>query len=191
MPRTATPSSKSPVAKRRGESAARDAFTTTKRIDTTSKAGAALIDPDKPLTDMQKLFVKNWAEGESITTASWRAGYTDGGSYGYRMAAMPNIQRAYATEKAAYEEAAQMSRKKVMDMLVKAYDHAELAQEPASMVSAAREIGKMCGYYEPVRHKVDVSVNGTVIHKRMSSMSDSELLALITGGKALEAIEGE
>ena len=181
------------VKTKRGAQARRtpDEVAAVRKNDTNSKATAALVDPDKPLTDMQKLFVKNWAQGESISTAMFRAGYVDGPSYGYRMAVMPNVLVLYEAEKRAYEEAAQMSRKKVMDMLVKAYDHAELAQEPASMVSAAREIGKMCGYYEPVRHKVDVSVNGTVIHKRMSSMSDAELLALITGGKALEAIEGE
>ena len=43
-----------------------------------------------------------------------------------------------------------MTRKKVMDMLLESYDMAKLMAEPASMVSAAREIEKMCGYYAPV-----------------------------------------
>lgn len=160
-------------------------------IDTSSYENCALISPDKPLTQMQKDFVKLWAQGESIATASHRAGYADGSVYAYRMVKMPNILALYNEEKRLYEEAAGMSRKKVMDMLLEAYADAKMVNEPASMVSAAREIGKMCGYYEPVRHKVDVSVNGTVIHKRLAGMSDSELLDLITGGKALTAIEGE
>ncbi len=164
----------------------RDAYT-----DTSKAGNAELVDVDKPLTEKQKLFIKHWAAGDSILGASYRAGYSDNGTYAYRMVKQPNILVLYQAEKAAYEEAAQMSRKKVMDMLLKAYDHAELAGEPASMVSAAREVGRMCGYYEPVKQKIDITVNGSVIHRRMESMSDSELLELITSGKALGAIEGK
>jgi phage terminase small subunit len=149
-------------------------------IDTGSAAGIAQIDPDKPLTELQRRFVKIWAEGETILSAAIRAGYTDGGAYAYRLAKYPNIRRLYDEEKRLYEEASQMSRKKVMDMLLEGYEHAKLAGEPASMIAAAREVGKMCGYYEPVKHRVDINVSGTVIHDRLNRMSDAELLKLIT-----------
>ncbi len=148
-------------------------------ISTATMAGAALVAPDKPLTEMQRTFVKFWAEGESITSAMQRAGYNEQPSYGYRMAKMPNILAEYRRIKAKFEEAAQMSRKKVMDMLVESYDMAKLMAEPASMVSAAREIGKMCGYYEPVKTKIEMTVNGQVVHKHMESMSDEDLVKFI------------
>lgn len=151
-----------------------------KGINTSSKAMAALIDIDKPLTDMQRTFVKLWASGESVTTASIRAGYQDGGSYGYRMTAQPNILKFYNEEKAAFERVSDMSRKKVMDMLLEAYADAKMVNEPASMVSAAREIGRMCGYYEPVKHRIEVNHSGNVILDRMNRLSDAELLDLIT-----------
>lgn len=160
-------------------------------INTSSKAGAALVSVDKPLTEMQKRFVKIWATGETILSASYRAGYADGGTFAYRMVRQPNILALYQEEKRLYEEAAQMSRKKVMDMLLEAYEHAKLAGEPASMVSAAREVGKMCGYYEPVRHVVDVNVQGTVMLDRLNRLSDAELLKAITEGEGLALIEGE
>lgn len=156
--------------------------------NTSSHAVAEQVSPNKPLTDKQKLFVKFWAQGESIHTASARAGYNDGASIAYRMVRMPNILKLYEAEKTKYEAAADMSRKKVMDMLVEAYDMAKLMAEPASMVSAAREIGKMCGYYAPVERKVTVS--GNLIVDKMNRLSDAELLKILDGAsETVEALE--
>lgn len=145
-------------------------------------AAAALVPADKPLTAMQKQFVKFWAEGDSITAAMHRAGYNEQPSYGYRMAKMPNILAEYQRVKQAYEDAAQMTRKKVMDMHLEAYDMAKLMAEPATMVSAAREIGRMCGYYEPVKQKIEFTVNGQIIHKKLDSMDTEDLIKMVADG---------
>ena len=150
-------------------------------VSTSTMAGAAMVPVDKPLTTQQREFVKHWAAGDSIPNAMARAGYNDQPSYGYRMAKMPNILALYNEEKRLYEEASQMTRKRVMDMLVDAYDMAKLMSEPASMVSAAREVGKMCGYYT-VQTQVNVTVNGQVSIDRMSRLSDDELLKIIEQG---------
>lgn len=150
--------------------------------NTSTMAAAALVPVDKPLTEMQKLFVKFWAEGDSIPNAMQRAGYNEQPSYGYRMAKMPNILAEYDRIKAKWEEAAQMTRKKVMDMHMEAFEMAKMMAEPATMVSAAREIGRMCGYYEPVKQKVELTVNGQVAVKRMEAMSDEDLLKLVMEG---------
>ena len=141
---------------------------------------ADTIDPDKPLTEKAKLFVKHWAQGESIQAAAVKAGYGDHASYAYRLVHFPQAKALYAEEKRLYEEAAQMSRKKVMDMLVEAYDMAKLTSEPSSMVSAAREIGKMCGYYEPTKIKIEHSVIEGVA--RMERLTDAELMEMIRNG---------
>lgn len=158
--------------------------------ETTTMAAAALVSVDKPLTEKQKLFVKFWAEGDTIPNACERAGYNEQPSYGYRMAKMPNILAAYSSIKAKYEEAAQMSRKKVMEMLQESFDMAKLMAEPASMVSAAREIGKMCGYYEPVKVRHEHSVAGNLVFERMNRMSDDELLRVITEGSGVPGLAG-
>lgn len=167
------PLSKNPVAKN-----------VRRHVDTSTYAGAESVDPDKPLTAQQLAFAQAWATGESIGSAALRAGYADDG-IGYRMVRMPNVRRAYDAEKAKYEEACQMTRKKVMDMLIESFDMAKLMAEPSSMVSAAREIGKMCGYYEPVKLSVTHNHQGEVAVRQLNAMSDSELLKLITGGSAL------
>ena len=146
--------------------------------ETCSKEKAARVSPDKPLTEQQLAFAKGWAAGESITTAAHRAGYADD-RVGYRMAVMPNILRVYHAEKVRYEEASQMTRKRVMDGLLEAVDMAKLLAEPASMVSGWREIGKMCGYYEPVKRTLDINIKGDVTVRQLNGMSDAELLKLI------------
>jgi len=150
---------------------------------TSSAASAAEIDPDKPLTAKQKQFVEAWAKGESVPNACLRAGYADDG-LGYRMVRMPNVLAYKAEFERKYEAAAEMTRKKVMDMLIESYDMAKLMAEPSTMVAAAREVGKMCGYYAPVETRVKVDVSGNIVMDRLSSMSDEELLAIITKGNA-------
>lgn len=172
-----------PIAKRpRNDKASRGAAARV-HTSTTTMAGAASVSPDKPLTNQQRLFAKYWAEGESVQTAMARAGYSvTQYSYGYRMQKMPNVRALYMSEKALYEEASQMSRKKVMDMLLEAYDVAKTVSEPSSMVGAAREIGRMCGYYEPTKATLEISVNGSISIDRMNRLSDEELLKIIEQG---------
>lgn len=162
-----------------------------KNKNTGTMAAAASVSPDKPLTEQQKQFVRAWAQGDSIPNALARAGYSvKDNSLGYRMAKMPNVLAYYNKEKAAYEEAAQMTRKKVMDMLLESYDMAKLSAEPATMVSAAREIGKMCGYYEPKKVDINVTVQGAVAMGRMNALSDADLLRIIEEGAAPTLLEG-
>lgn len=176
-----------PIRKKRGANA--DTAVTglearARGIDTSTYEGAMQVSPDKPLTEKQKLFVKLWAQGETILAASLKAGYADHGTYAYRMVRMPNVLALYDAEKRAYEEAAGMSRKKVMDMLLESYQAAKTLDEPSSMVSAAREIGRMCGYYEPVRVKHEVSVEGKMLVERVNALSDEQLIEMIAQASA-------
>lgn len=148
-----------------------------KAVNTSTMAAAALVPVDKPLTDSMKKFLRFYAEGESVSTAMHRAGYNDQPSYGYRILKMPNAQAALAQYQAEYATASQMTKKKVIDMHLEAYDMAKLMAEPASMVSAAREIGKICGFYEP--KKVEISLNGGGAQRKFETMSSEELEALI------------
>lgn len=156
--------------------------------NTGTMAAAAAVSPDKPLTEKQKAYAVARASGESIPNSMQIAGYNEQFSYGYRMDKMPNIRAAVAREAALYAEASQMTRKKVIDMQLDAFAMARMMSEPASMVSAAREIGKICGLYEP--QKVEVNMNGTIQHEvhRFESMSDQDLLEMLAKGAT--ALEG-
>lgn len=150
--------------------------------ETTTMAAAAMVSPDKPLTEKQKTYAIARARGESVPNAMAQAGYNEQVSYGYRLDKMPNVQALVRQEQALYAEASQMDRKKVIDMQLEAFEMARVMAEPSSMVAAAREIGKICGLYEP--KKVEVNFNGRVQHEihRFEAMSDAELLDVLAAG---------
>lgn len=66
-------------------------------------------------------------------------------------------------------------------MQMEAFEMARIMAEPASMVSAAREIGKICGLYEPQK----IEVTNTVKHElhRFNQLDDAELLKIIMSGE--------
>lgn len=133
----------------------------------------------RALSEQQKAFIKFWAQGESVYAASAKAGYLDGGATAYKMVRQPHIIEIYQREKKAYEEACQMTRKRVMDGLLEGIEMAKMMAEPASVIAGWREIGKMCGYYEPVQVKHTVTHEGKVILDRLEKLSDDELFRLI------------
>lgn len=148
---------------------------------------AEVIDPNKPLTEKQRKFAENWAKGDSISNAALRAGFAHDAA-GYTEAKKPHVLALKARLSAEYAEAAQMTRERVMEGLLEAVEMAKLMSEPATMVSGWREVGKMCGYYAPVEHRVKVDVSGNIVLDRLNSMSDAELLKVISGNAAPVAI---
>ena len=142
------------------------------------------VSTDKPLTAQQRAFVKARAEGDTVTNSIIRAGYTGplAKQRGFQTQSIPAVQAALETERAAFRVAAQTTKEEVMQMHKDAFDMARLLAEPATMVSAAREIGKLCGYYEPKKIDISLNVNGSVRLDQMSKMSDAELLKIIEGG---------
>ncbi len=146
-----------------------------------SNAVAAAANPHRPLTEKQKLFVHFWAKGESVFSASCRAGYADSGTAAYKMIRDPAILLIYNREKALYEESCQMTRKRVMEGLLEGIDMAKHVSEPASVITGWREIGKMCGYYEPVKRELNISIKGDVTVKRLERMTDADLIRLVKG----------
>lgn len=149
--------------------------------NTSSHAVAAAVSADKPLTDRQKAFAVARARGESVPNAMAEAGYNEQPSYGYRLDKMPNVQALIRQEAAKYAEASNMTRKKVIDMQLEAFEMAKIMAEPATMVAAAREVGKICGLYEPQK----IEVTSTVKHElhRFSELDDTELLKIIMDGR--------
>ncbi len=139
---------------------------------------------EKNLTPTQRQFIKNMGEGDTATNAAIRAGVvpTQAKAISCKWRKIPIVNELIAEERKKYEVAAQMTKQKVMDMHLEAYNMAKLMSEPMTMVASARELGKLCGYYEPAKFQIDVSVNGQLALERMNTLSDAELLKLIADG---------
>ena len=77
-----------------------------------------------------------------------------------------------------YAAASRVSKKRVVDGMLEAIEAAKLKADPAVMVAGWKEIGRLCGHYEPTKTQIEVSVNGQVMLQKMTAMSDEELLRL-------------
>lgn len=172
-----------PPQRKRGADAAKQGETIQmlrrEKLNANNSQLATLGDPNKALTEKARAFVKLWAQGETILSASYKAGYADNGAYAYRIARLPHVVAEYEREKKAYEEASQMTRKRVMDGLLEAIDMAKMMSEAGNMIAGWREVAKMCGYYAPVEKKITVDTAGNAIAERLNRLSDAELLKLI------------
>jgi len=71
-----------------------------------------------------------------------------------------------------------MSRKSVMRGLLEAIDMAKDQCQSNSMISGWKEIGRMCGFYEPERREVLLSVNSQDLIEEMKSLPRDKLLEL-------------
>lgn len=143
------------------------------------ETGLLDLSCEGPLTEMQLAFVREWAQGNNILASATRAGYAVPNVAGYVLSRKPKILLAYQQEKEKWEKSADMTRKKVMEGLMDSIAMAQMLAEPSTMVAGWREVAKLCGYYEPIKIKHEVSVNGKIVTERLNQMSDDELLGYI------------
>lgn len=154
-----------------------------------TNAQIALRKDDRKLTEMQMMFVRHWAAGETILSASSRAGYADSGAYAYRLVKDPAVIKIYEREKKLYAASCQMTRQKVMDGFLEAAAMAQTLGDPTALTGAWREVGKMCGFYEPVRKNININVSGGVLVGKVERMDDATLLAIVRGEIGTDIIE--
>ena len=131
--------------------------------------------PTKPLTAQQEAFVRHYVdEGMSLSGAARKAGYTNG----TMLMKSDAVRRAVEMRREEYAAASRVSKKRVVDGMLEAIAAAKLKADPAVMVAGWKEIGRLCGHYEPTKTQIEVSVNGQVMLQKMTAMSDEELLRL-------------
>lgn len=137
---------------------------------------------DQALSPQERIFV-NYIVRENMApiTAARVAGYVNSETAVVALMKRPRVLNAIAEGRKEFEITMKMSRQKVMDGFMEAISVARAAGEAAPMVSGWREVAKMCGYYEPVRHTLNVTHSGEVIIQKLQSMPDEELLKLAEG----------
>ena len=145
---------------------------------------------DKPLTEQQRKFVENVAvHGMAPKQACVALGIRHAQSTASHYTKSLAVQRAIQKIREEQEKAGLMTKKRVMDGFLEAIDMARTLADPVAMTGGWREIAKMCGYYEPTRHKLEVSVDGQVVIQKLQQLNDEDLLKLADG--KTDALEGE
>lgn len=138
------------------------------------------------LTAKQLRWIDEYLVDYNGAAAAVRAGYSEKSarSIAHENATKPDIQAVLKERQAALAHSLQITREGVVQGLLDAVEMAKAMGNPAAMVAALREIGKMLGYYEPEVKRVEISARQSAVEADFAGMSDSELLALIDQGTA-------
>lgn len=88
----------------------------------------------------------------------------------------PAFRRQLDIEYNRTQQAAGMDRKQVLQGILEAIEIAKDMRQPSSMISGWKEVGRMCGFYEPERREITLSVDKKAVMEELKSMSTSELL---------------
>ena len=136
------------------------------------------------LTAKQARFVQEYLVDGNGTGAAVRAGY---GVAGARVAACraltnDNVQKALQARQSADATRLSIKRENILAQLVEAVELAREQSNPMGMITGLREIGKMLGFYAVETKRVEFSNAGEGTMKRLSQMTDAELVEMITAG---------
>ena len=133
---------------------------------------------DVTLTPKQLAYIDARGKGMNIIQAAQAAGYAHPEVVGYAVEKKPAVKAAIVKAWDQHEKTSVMSKKKVMDGMLYAIDQAKLLADPTAQISGWREIAKMCGYYEPQKMKVEISVSAKRMFSQFETLSDEELLKI-------------
>lgn len=135
------------------------------------------------LSPRQSRFVDEYLLDANGTQAAIRAGYSASGARVAAHRLLTNVAISSRLEARQKADATRLSitRENVLQRLLDAFEMAREQGEPATMVSAARELGKLLGFYAPVRVEATVDVSALAVRDKYEQMSDAELLAVIGG----------
>jgi len=142
------------------------------------------------LTVRQARFVDEYLVDANATQAAIRAGSASAGAHVWASRTLRNPKVSALLEKRleADSERLRVSRERVISMLLTSYELAKGRQEPAAMIAASRELGRLLGYYEPTRAQIDLFPCGG-LQKQMEAMSDEALMALVANSEGVAATQ--
>lgn len=143
----------------------------------------------KKLTPQQEKYVEAQAKGHSKTKSALLAGYAPGGSDANvdRIEGSATVQEALAKVRQEIATNAGITKEDVVQMLVAAADMAKVMADPTGLVAAARELGKMLGFYAPEVKKVTHGLDKASLRAVLEEMTDEDLIRIANA----RAIEGE
>ena len=139
------------------------------------------------LTERQRLFCEMYiGPGRHCAALAARlAGYAPGCSHvtGCQLLKKPKIAATVRGLEDALAVEMGVSRQAVIAQLVGAADLARELREPASMISAFRNVAQICGYYRKEETKrLELTGDQAAVRTKYAAMTDAELLALIGRG---------
>jgi hypothetical protein len=101
----------------------------------------------------------------------------------------PGFRRQLDIEHNRSQRAAGMTRKDVLKGILEAIEMAKDQRQPSGMIAGWKEVGRMCGFYEPERREITLSVDKKQFIRDLKSMTIPQLLEAAAARD--EALEGD
>lgn len=151
-----------------------------------SLSGALDLTPAlEELTDQERILVEARLKGMSMAASAAAAGYSL--DQVRVLLDQPNIKRALTVGKEICTAHSAITRERLSDMLLNAYDHSDTATE---MVLAVRELAKLHGLNAPTQVNIDHTVRLKAIKTeadlKQLTLEELERIALMRGNDVLE-----
>lgn len=135
------------------------------------------------ITRKQARFAEELVIDGNATAAAIRAGYNPNSARVTAcrlLKANAAVQAAVQAEQTAQADRMNVNRDRVISELQEAIAVARAKGDAGAMIAGWREIGKICGYYQPERAlRVDVNIAAKRFIDKLETMSDAELLEIV------------
>jgi len=132
----------------------------------------------RKLNRKQEGYVQNVARGLPREQSAIMAGYAPTENSTPQVHESTAVQIRLAEIRAETAANKNVTKEEVIQMLLDAAGYAKLLGDPMGLVAAAREIGKMCGFYAPEIKKVLHGLDKNQMKKALQEMNDEELFRL-------------
>ena len=142
------------------------------------------------LTVRQESFVENYVLCGNGSEAARLAGYSakTARQIATENLSKPAVLEAVRQRQASNAETLRLTKNDVIAEVLNAIQMAREQQNPSVMISGCVQLAKLCGFYEPEVHHVQMSGDGARIKAKFAGMSDDELVALIEGKISLGVV---
>ena len=134
------------------------------------------------LSARQERFVEHYALCGNAAEAARLAGYSAKTArvIGSENLTKPAVKAALVARQQLFREELRVTKGDVISGLQEAIQTARDQQNPAAMISGLAQIAKLCGFYEPETRRVELSAPGEKLKAKFASMTDAELIGLIS-----------
>ena len=134
------------------------------------------------LTARQTRFVEEYAVSGNAASAARVAGYSQrtARQIASENLTKPDIVAAIAQKKQAEAQQLGLRKEHILAAILGAIDMASARGNPSVMVTGWREIGRLCGFYEPASTATKpLSARAQRVKERFEAMSTNELLEFV------------
>jgi len=130
------------------------------------------------MSGRQEKYVEARARGLPREESAILAGYPAGQGAGKQVETKPTVAQELAKIRAAMAIGSGVTKEDIVQMLLDAAAISKLNMDAIGMIGAARELGRMLGFYAPEVKKTLIGLDKDMMRKAINDMTDEELLKI-------------